>query len=644
MAAMSRQETFGSDTSDLLGELVGESLRIILPVSVAATWVWSVIALLTRYPNPLAYMALLANVGTVAISYQLCERHLGLAVGAYLCGLMIEVTAIALNSQGASALYLYVPVVIVTATLTKPRTMWLVALACVVLLVLVGTDGRIADLSEVAYPTLFVFLAAMSSWVSSRRLFTALAWSLNMTEQALRSASEAQERRGELYGVVHALEEATYRIERMNNEITIARSEAEEARALKAQFATVVSHELRGPLNYLLGFSRLMALSPESYGEPLPRAYRSDVYTIYRATQHLVALVDDVLDLSQIEAQRLPLIKDRIDLGMDVIEKTIEIVRPLAERKGLYLHQKLSGDLPWLLADPVRLRQALLNLLTNAVRFTERGGITVSTAQVGDRLLVSVRDTGSGIAAVDLPKLFKEFHQLKRSGEEKEKGSGLGLSISKHLIELHGGAIWVESAEGVGTTFHFTLPLPGIEVATYDVLERTEVLYHTLTPVCLIVHDDLAVVRLLARYLEGYRVIGSPDDQEVPGLVETLHPRAIVTTPELAGQIEKQLSGVPYDVPIISCAIPSMGEQAHLESILAYLVKPLMPQALAAVMSRVERNGETKVLIVDDEPDAVRLLERMLTSLPHPYKILKAYSGRQALELAQQQVPDVAFI
>ena len=111
----------------------------------------------------------------------------------------------------------------------------------------------------------------------------------------------------------------------------MAQREAEEARVLKARFAAMVSHEIRGPLNLILGFSRMMALSPERYGEPLPRAYREDVDTIYRNSQHLLALVDDVLDLSQIESQKLPLVKDRVDLEEDVVRKVVAIVRPLAE-------------------------------------------------------------------------------------------------------------------------------------------------------------------------------------------------------------------------------------------------------------------------------------------------------------------------
>ncbi|MCD6520805.1 MAG: response regulator, partial [Anaerolineae bacterium] len=496
------------------------------------------------------------------------------------------------------------------------------------------------------FTVLFLYgLTLAASWLMDRPLKTSAEWAVSGWARAHASLAEARQRRAELYRALRALEEATYRIERMNNELLLAQREAEEARALKARFVATVSHELRGPLNLILGFAKLMALSPESYGQPLPPAYRADVDAIYRNAQHLVSLVDDVLELSQIEAQRLALLKDRIDLETDVVEKVVRIVQPLVERKGLYLRKELAGNLPWILADPVRLRQALLNLLTNAVRFTEKGGITVRTSLQDGQILVSVADTGPGIAREDIPKLFKEFHQVHRPKGEKEKGSGLGLSISKHLIELHGGKIWVESERGRGTTFYFTVPLLGERSSQEGLLHIKESWQLPQGPeTCLVVHENPEVVRLLARHMEGYRIVGLPDEKEVPKLVEKLHPKAIITTRPLAPKVRQRLASLPYDVPVISCAMPRLGSGGSLKGILGYLVKPIMPEALVAVMRKVERDGETRVLLVDDDPDAVRLLERMLLALPRPYEIWKAYDGAQALEVMREVLPDIVLM
>jgi CheY-like chemotaxis protein/anti-sigma regulatory factor (Ser/Thr protein kinase) len=337
-------------------------------------------------------------------------------------------------------------------------------------------------------------------------------------------------------------------------------------------------------------------------------------------------------------------VKDQTNFEQDVIRKAVEIVRPLAERKGLYLHEQLANLLPWVLADAVRLRQVLVNLLTNAVRFTDSGGITIKSAQVDGNLLVQIVDTGLGIPADEIPKLFQEFHQAHLSENRESAGSGLGLSICKHLVELHGGEIWVESGPSLGTTFSFTIPLPGsVPVAgTVKTPERlpAKMIHHT----CLVVHDDVRLVRLLARYIEGYRMVGVSDLVEAISLVDQLHPRAILTSPDRGEQLQQQLGQRSFDVPIITCGLPSVSRQAGSRGILGYLVKPITAEMVAAVMHRIERKEETTVLLVDDDPDTLRLLELLLISIPRPYNILKAQNGRQALDWMQSVVPDIVFM
>jgi len=482
-------------------------------------------------------------------------------------------------------------------------------------------------------------------WLTMRPLSIAVAQSLSGWQQANRALAEVRQRRAELYRALRAMEEATYRIEHMNQQLIIARQEAETARALKARFVATVSHELRGPLNLILGFSRLMVLSPELYGAPLPMAYRADIDAIFRNAAHLSTLVDDILDLSQIEAQRLPLVKDRINLKPDVIEKALSVVRPLAERKGLALRVDCPQDLPWILADEVRLRQTLLNLLTNAIRFTTQGEIVIKVTCLEQELLISVQDTGSGIAPENLPKLFREFGQLDPKQRGEQHSSGLGLSIAKEIVELHGGRIWAESTQGVGTTIRFTLPLPGTSPSTRD-LVRTEAVgnHHPWKQTCLVVHDNPSVVRLLGRYLEDYHLVGLPDESQVSTLIKSLHPRALITEPQRLASIQAILHQESLDIPIVTCGLPCTMAQQKNSNILGYLIKPISPDSIVAVMGQVEREDETTILLVDDEPDAVRLLETTLMLLPRPYRILRAYSGEEALKLMQHIVPDILFI
>jgi signal transduction histidine kinase/CheY-like chemotaxis protein len=628
-----------------LDELRHSLLSEFLPALLALAWLFfGYIFVRTGLPGHDALPAIILATGAGS-AYLLRGKSYRLACWAALAGMILGLSLLVAQQPGSLAIAFGVLAIIVANALLGAWAALLTAtLLWVTHLVARNLVGGAEAGHSMPQAILLYYLTWGASWLASRPQRTAVQWALAGWEYARNALREARERSAELYRVVRALEEATYRIERMNNALIVAQREAEEARALKARLAATVSHELRGPLNLILGFSKLMALSPESYGEPLPRAYRADVYTIYQNSQHLVALVDDILDLSQIEAQKLPLVKDRVDLEEDVVKKTVHIVEPLAKRKGLYLRLELAGNLPWVLADPVRLRQALLNLLNNALRFTERGGITVRTAQQGNFLLVSVRDTGPGIPAEEMPKLFREFHKVDVATGQEKAGSGLGLSISKHLIELHGGTIWAESQEGLGTTFYFTVPLPGSQPSLAGIVKTHEAQHPKGEDSCLIVHDDAGVVRLLARHIEGYHVVGLPDEDQVVTLTEELHPRAIITTPERAERIRERLAQSPFDVSLITCSLPRMAERSQLQGVVSYLVKPITPEALAATMRQVERDGETTVLLVDDDPDAVRLLERMLNAVPHPYHILKAYDGLQALEIMQETVPDVVFM
>ena len=491
---------------------------------------------------------------------------------------------------------------------------------------------------------LLYLLAVAACWVAARPLRASVEHSFAGWERARQVLEEVRTRRAEIYRAFRSLEEATFRIERMNNELLIAQQQLETVRAAKARFVAMVSHELRAPLNLILGFSRLMALSPESYGQPLPGPYRADADTIYRNAQHLVSLVDDILDLSQIEAQHLPLVKDRIDLARDVIDKVIDIVKPLAERKGLYIRREIPPDLPWLLADPVRLRQVVLNLMTNAIRFTDHGGITLKVSREDSFLVVVVQDTGRGIPAEEIPRLFQEFHQVHQTERREERGSGLGLAIAQHLVKLHGGQIRVESTLGKGTTFCFSLPLPEVELNTGDIVSTGMAGHAQPHDVVLVIHDDPDIIRLLARHLQSYRVVGLPFEGNILTHIEELCPKAILTEQDHLEEMRKQLADRALDVPIIACEMPSVHDDTTLEGILAYLVKPIKPDVLSAVMTRLERDGELAVLIVDDDPEAVRLIERMLTAIPHPYRILKAYDGQQALRLVSTELPDVMLL
>ncbi len=628
-------------------ELRKDLLHSFLMVDLAVAWCWFPLTMFNGWPWPLNVAATLVLFAGTGLTFALRAVSLDWASRAFVLtslGAHVLITAAHPTSQVPAWGVL---VIIAANALLTPPEAFLAA-------ILLWFAGNLAlHGSQYAFWTapnarqillLYVFTWGMAV-LAGRPLKTSVAWALGGWARATEALEEVRERRGTLYRALRALEEATARIQRMNDELVAARREADLSRAMKVRFAASVSHEVRGPLNLILGFSRMMALSPEQYGEPLPRAYRADVATIYRNSQHLMALLDDVLDLSRIEVDRLPLVKDRIDLEQSAIGATVSIVTPLVERKGLYLRQELAGGLPWVLADPVRLRQVLLNLLTNAVRFTERGGITIRTSRRQDAVVVSIQDTGSGIAPQELPRVFGEFAQLHALGERTIGGSGLGLSICKQLIELHGGEIWVESTQGIGSTFSFSLPLPGILPSTSETV-RTGASAYQRHPqdICLVVYSNPGIVRTLARHVADYRVVGLPGVNDLLTLTERLHPRAIIAGPETTEDIRRILNTVSYDIPLITFDVRSPtipGLPAHVVS---YLVKPVQPETLRAVMQPLECDGETTILIVDDDLDAVRMLESMLLSVPRSYRIVKAYDGFAALDIMQEDLPDVVFL
>jgi signal transduction histidine kinase len=245
-----------------------------------------------------------------------------------------------------------------------------------------------------------------------------------------------------------------------SNEILVqARDEAEKALNVKQLFTQNVSHELRTPLNLIIGFSEAMINAPDNYGEVnWTPELKGDIDCIYESSKHLKALIDDVLDMAALENKKYEIFRVDIDLN-SVVQEAILLTEDAFATKGLYLRSELESHPLLVHADPVRIKQVMFNLLSNALKYTRTGGVVVYTKPVNNQAQVLVQDTGKGISAEDMNKVFDSFYQADRSSNRKDTGTGLGLSISKHLIELHGGEIKMDSRLGSGTTVTFTLPL-----------------------------------------------------------------------------------------------------------------------------------------------------------------------------------------
>jgi signal transduction histidine kinase len=248
---------------------------------------------------------------------------------------------------------------------------------------------------------------------------------------------------------------------RINRRLREANQEIREADRLKSEFVATISHELRTPLNTIIGFAKFML---NGGAGPLTDMQRTDLSAIYSSGQHLLDLVNDILDLSKIEAGKVTLNKELLDfheIAAGIMSSAIALVgdRPIE------LKEEIDPQIPPIYADRQRVRQIILNLVSNASKFTDDGYIALRVKPIADNgkpyLLCAVEDTGIGIRQEDIATVFEAFRQVDSSSARRAQGTGLGLPISRRLAELHGGRMWVESKEGMGTTFYFTLPLGG---------------------------------------------------------------------------------------------------------------------------------------------------------------------------------------
>jgi len=491
---------------------------------------------------------------------------------------------------------------------------------------------------------------ALLTWTATHPLRTTLHWSWMSYEQARSRADDLMVQRGELQRTVKDLRAAYARLERMSTELERARQAADEARRLKAEFAANISHELRTPLNLIIGFSEMMFMAPHTYGgQSLPATYRGDVEAIYRSARHLSQLVDDVLDLSQIEAGRMGLVKEPLALA-DVVSEAVTTVSYLLERKHLSLTTEIPSDLPLIRADRTRLRQVLINLLNNAARFTDRGGITIDARADERDVTISVTDTGVGIAAKDMPKVFEEFRQVDGSPRRREGGSGLGLAISRKFVELHGGYMGARSCQGEGSTFWFRLPLRddlafGQLPPAWETWARPAKTADSAGTV-IVISDNERAAHLFQRYLDDYRVLVAADEREVQQLASTepVHAAIFVarSQQEAGDRLVKGVAGLA-DVPLFCCSLAG-GETAGDElGVASYLVKPVLRERFLAALDRVGPHVRD-LLVIDDEPEVIRLLTRMIKGEARRYRVHSAYDGEEAWQFLQTSRPDVVIM
>jgi signal transduction histidine kinase/CheY-like chemotaxis protein len=416
----------------------------------------------------------------------------------------------------------------------------------------------------------------------------------------------------------------------------------QEAGRHKSEFLASMSHELRTPLNAVIGFSDV--LLERMFGD-LNERQDEYVRDIRDSGRHLLELINEILDLSKVEAGRMELEPAAMSLP-DLLEHGLAMVRERAARHGIAISLEVAPQVGVIWADELKLKQVVLNLLTNAVKFTPDGGSVHVTAEIADdEARVVVRDTGIGIAEADQARIFEAFQRGGREARIATEGTGLGLTLSKQIVELHGGRLWMTSKVGAGSTFAFAIPVrhPTEQMVVPDAAGED---------VILVVEDDAHSGELLGLYLEGagYRVALARDGADGLELARRLRPRAIVLDillPRVDGW--DLLARLKADAETAACPviIVSMLDERGKGFALGaaeYLVKPVGRGQMLDALARCLPVGTTPatVLVIDDDPVDRRLMQAALE--PAGYQVLTAAGGEEGLAEIRRAKPAVVLL
>jgi hypothetical protein len=438
------------------------------------------------------------------------------------------------------------------------------------------------------------------------------------------------------------------------SELLQARREAEGASRSKSQFLANMSHELRTPLNAIIGYSEMLVEEAEDAGN---EAMLADLGKIHSAGRHLLSLINDILDLSKIEAGKMELYVEEFALG-PVIEDVVSTAQPLAEKSGARLEASGMDDLGTMRSDVTRIRQILLNLLSNAYKFTQGGTVRLAVAREeregGDWLRFVVSDDGIGMSPDQLERLFQAFTQASASTSARFGGTGLGLAISRQFCRMMGGDIEVESEEGAGSTF--TVRLPAVTptrvpdaAAGHAAAEETPL--GSAAGTVLVVDDEPTARELMARHLRraGYQVVEAADGRAGLAAARASRPDVItldVLMPQMDGwAVLKELKSDPTlaDIPVIMATITDERNLGIALGASEYLTKPIDRERLAAILARYSRAGAPRrVLVVEDDESARALIRRALES--EGWEVDEAENGRVALERLAESEPALVLL
>ncbi|MGA9407658.1 MAG: response regulator [Bacteroidota bacterium] len=469
-----------------------------------------------------------------------------------------------------------------------------------------------------------------------------------------------------------ASQKLTREVALKNEELNSKHMELEKAYRVKSDFLASMSHELRTPLNSIIGFSSVL-LGPN--GDPLTSDQHMALEKVLRNGKHLLQLINDILDFSKLESGRMS-VNVETDDAANVVANSVMTVEGLLKGKDIALKQNIGPNIRTLQTDALKVKQILVNLLSNAAKFTEKGEIVVTVTQKNGMVSFAVKDSGIGIEPKNFGKVFEEFQQIDSSNTRKYKGTGLGLPISRRLALILGGDLTVDSEFGKGSTFTLTIP----SVFPEELREKLEkpappilpsstvpapVVSHPVSPApgprpvqtvvgtgtrVLCIDDDPDVIEILTKYLvpEGYSVVGANSGDE--GIKLALaDPPALITLdimmPQKDGwQVLRELKAndALKDIPVIIHSIIDNKPLAVSLGAIDVIAKPAEPKRLLSLVRRASGSGEHFVLVVDDNEDFTLAVKGLLEM--EGFKVEIANTGAKAFEILGKSTPSIIFL